>query len=85
MVKSIFRAIKILELLGENKGGLTVTDISRRLDFPKSTTHEILSTLEREKVIAKDLYNRYYLGLKLFELGSMAQFDLEIRRVAGKP
>ncbi len=83
MVNSVFRAIRILDSLGQHKEGATVTDISRMLQFPKSTTHEILATLEQENVVAKDLNNRYFLGLKLFELGSMAQFDLEIRRVAG--
>ena len=82
MVKSVFRSIKILELLGDKKG-LTVTDISKGLHFPKSSTHEILSTLEQENLVTKDQYNRYHLGLKLFELGSMAQYDLEIRRIAG--
>jgi len=82
MVRSVFRAIKILEFLG-NKEGPTVTDISNKLNFPKSTTHGILSTLEKENIIVKDQYNRYHLGLKLLELGSMAQADLEIRRVAG--
>lgn len=81
MVKSVFRAIKILELLGETSG-VNVTDISKRLNFPKSSTHEILSTLEKENIIAKDHYNEYHLGLKLFELGSMARADLEIRRAA---
>lgn len=81
MVKSVVRTIKILEFLGEHKG-VTVTDISKALTFPKSTTHEILATLEKERLITKDLYNRYHLGLRLFELGNMAQSDLEIRRVA---
>ena len=81
MVKSVVRAIKILEFLGENKG-VSVTDISKALTFPKSTTHEILATLEKERFITKNPYNRYHLGLRLFELGNMAQSDLEIRRVA---
>jgi IclR family transcriptional regulator, KDG regulon repressor len=81
MVRSVARAIQILEFLGNHEGA-NVTEISQRLGFPKSTSHEILSTLEQENIIAKDQHNRYHLGLKLFELGSMAQTDLEIRRVA---
>ena len=57
MVKSVVRAIKILEFLGENKG-VSVTDISKALTFPKSTTHEILATLEKERFITKNPYNR---------------------------
>ncbi|PIE34026.1 IclR family transcriptional regulator [candidate division KSB3 bacterium] len=81
MVKSVFRTIKILEFLGEHAGA-NVTDISKNLRFPKSTAHDILTTLEQENIVAKDQNNRYHLGLKLFELGSMAQTDLEIRRIA---
>lgn len=81
MVKSVFRAVKILELLSD-RHQLNVTEISRDLDFPKSTAHEILGTLEQENILAKDRNNRYHLGIKLFELGSLAQPDLELRRLA---
>jgi DNA-binding IclR family transcriptional regulator len=81
MVKSVVRTFKILEYLGKNKGS-NVTDISKYLGFPKSTTHEILATLEHENLITKDHHTRYHLGLRLFELGSMAQLDLEIRRAS---
>ena len=82
MVKSVSRAIKILELLG-NEEGQTVSQISKKLSFPKSTTHDILMTLEQENLITKDQHTCYHLGLKLFELGSMAQAELEIRKVSG--
>lgn len=81
MVKSVFRAVKILELLSD-RHQLNVTEISRELALPKSTAHEILATLERENILAKDRNNRYHLGIKLFELGSLAQPDLELRRLA---
>ena len=81
MVNSVLRAVKLLEYLGKNEGR-TVTDVSKTLGYPKSTTHEILATLEHENLVSKDQHNCYHLGLKLFELGSMAQTHLEIRRVA---
>jgi IclR family KDG regulon transcriptional repressor len=81
MVKSVFRTIKILEFLGD-KESPTVTDISRDLHFPKSTVHALLATLEKENIVVKDQHNKYHFGLKLFELGNMAQADLEIRKVA---
>lgn len=81
MVKSVFRTMKILEFLGGNPG-TNVTDISKTLGFPKSTTHEILATLEQGNILSKDQHNRYHLGIKLFELGSLAQPNLELRRLA---
>ena len=81
MVKSVFRAIKILDLLSE-RHKLNVTESRRDLGLPKSTTHEILSTLEQENILAKDRNNRYHLEAKLFELGSLAHPNLELRHLA---
>lgn len=81
-VKSVRRAIKILESFGSEEG-MSVTDISKKLNFPKSSVHEILSTLVMENILEKDPDNsRYHLGLKLFELGNRARSNLEIRKIA---
>ncbi|TFG64094.1 MAG: IclR family transcriptional regulator [Spirochaetales bacterium] len=81
-VKSVFRAVKILELLAE-KNSLGITEISRFLGLPKSSVYEILSTLLAENILEKDHdRNTYNLGLKLFELGITAQKNLEIKRIA---
>ena len=81
-VKTVYRAIKILETLG-SEGSMGVSEISRRLKFPKSSTFELLSTLEDEGILEKDRdRNSYRLGLKLFELGTQAQTELEIRKVS---
>lgn len=81
-VKTVYRAIKILETIGE-QGSKSVSELARQLHFPKSSTFEILATLEREGILEKDHErSTYRLGLKLFELGSQAQGELEIRRVA---
>jgi DNA-binding MarR family transcriptional regulator len=52
-VKSVQRAIRILDVLGR-ENGLGVSRISRQLNFPKSSVHEILATLEREGIVDKD-------------------------------
>lgn len=81
-VKSVYRAIKILELLAE-RDSQSVTEISKMLVLPKSSVHEILSTLLSEGLLEKDHdLNTYHLGLKLFELGISAQKKLEIKRIA---
>ena len=82
MVKSVYRAVKILDVLS-SEGEKSVTEISRSLNFPKSSVHEIISTLLEEGILGKDTdRNRYSLGLKLFELGKQAQANLEISKVA---
>ena len=81
-VKSVYRAIKILEAFDGDEG-MTVTEISNRLHFPKSSVHQILNTLTNENILKKNpLTNRYFLGVKLFILGARARGNLEIRKVA---
>ena len=46
LVPSVSRAMKILELLAQSQLGLTLSEISRRLRLPKSSTHVLLQTLE---------------------------------------
>ena len=53
-VKSVFRAVKILEAFNAEEG-MTVTEISKRFNFPKSSVHQILNTLTNENMLAKDL------------------------------
>jgi DNA-binding IclR family transcriptional regulator len=81
-VKSVYRAIKILEAFNADEG-MTVTEISKRFNFPKSSVHQILNTLTNENILKKNpLTNRYFLGVKLFILGDRARANLEIRKVA---
>jgi DNA-binding IclR family transcriptional regulator len=82
VVKPVHSAIRILEVLGKEQG-LGVTGISQRLELPKSSVHDILSTLHHDGLVEKDGdRNHYSLGLKLFELGNMARANLELRRIA---
>lgn len=82
VVKPVYNAIRILEVLGREEG-LGVTRISQLLELPKSSVHDILSTLHNEGLVEKDCErNHYSLGLKLFELGNMARANLELRRIA---
>ena len=81
-VKSVYRAIKILEAFNADEG-MTVTEISKRFNFPKSSVHQILNTLTSENILKKNpVTNRYFLGVKLFILGDKARANLEIRKVA---
>jgi len=82
VVKPVHNAIRILDILGRERE-LGVTRISKLLELPKSSVHDILSTLHLEGLVEKDCErNHYNLGLKLFELGNMARTNLELRRIA---
>ena len=82
VVKPVHNAIRILEVLGREEG-MGVTGISQLLELPKSSVHDILTTLHNEGLVEKDNdRSQYSLGLKLFELGNMARANLELRRIA---
>src|SRR5487761_2584140 len=45
--QSLTRGLSILQCLASTEGGLTLTDIAQRVQLPTSTTHRLLSTLEK--------------------------------------
>ena len=61
----------ILEALARAEGGLTLTDVSQRVELPPSTTHRLLATLDRMGYVyqAGEL-GRWYVGLQAFAVGS---------------
>ncbi len=82
VVGSVRKAIRILDALSSNEG-LGVTELSRSLDYPKSSVHSILKTLESESLIEKNAETaKYHLGLKLIEFGNRAQLNLDICKIS---
>jgi DNA-binding IclR family transcriptional regulator len=83
-MKSLHKAIEILEALASSQDqGIGITRLSRYLNLPKSTVHEVLSTFKRFRFVEQDGGNRKYrLGLRILELGNIVQSYLEVRRIA---
>lgn len=77
------RVVDILETFTRQGPELGVSEISRALDLKKATTHRILASLRRRGIVAQDpATRRYRLGMKLWELGSMATSHVDwIERV----
>jgi len=81
-VQVLDRALGILDLLAGENPELGLSEVSELTGLHKSTVHRLLQVLERHRLIEKLALNgKYRLGLRLFELGSkaMAQFDLRER------
>ena len=80
---SVVRALAILECLDNSRRGLNISEISRKLEIPKSSAHVIILTLERLGYVQKrsDSLN-YSLGLKAYGLGLGMMKDLSIAEVA---
>jgi len=67
---AVERALAILDCLDSSKRGMNISEMSRRLRIPKSSTHVIVVTLERLGYLERkpDSLN-YHLGLKAYGLG----------------
>ncbi len=71
-VQVIDRALDIIEQLATSEAGLSITELSRRTDLPKSTIYRILSTFSSRHYIEKDEQtNMYVLGYKFVEIASV--------------
>jgi len=73
-IKSVDKALDILEFLSKNEQEIGISEISKKLNMGLSTVHRILFTLKsRGYVIQNQKTIKYRLGIKLFELGCKVQ------------
>lgn len=82
-VPALERTLAILELLAGSRSGLTLPEIAKELQLPKSSVHCLLITLERHRYLNRnERTSRYTFGSKLFSLGNMSLSGLRVRQVA---
>jgi DNA-binding IclR family transcriptional regulator len=82
-VPALERGMRILECLAHSQHGLTLSQITRAMELPKSTVHCLLLTFERFGYIQReDTTGRYRLGLSLFRLANFALPALSVREQA---
>jgi IclR family acetate operon transcriptional repressor len=80
---AVERALAILEAIAQRGSGMTNSEISRKLEIPKSSASYILRTLERKGYLRREpLTGKYRLGLKVLNLSRQALVGLDIREVA---
>jgi DNA-binding IclR family transcriptional regulator len=82
LVKSADRVLDIFELLATVQNGLTISEISRKLGFARSSTHGLVHTLYSRGYLAQDDDRRFSLGVRLIQLGFNVADRLELRSVA---
>lgn len=82
-VPALERGLAILELLSKSKHGLTLSQLTRSLDLPKSSVHCLLLTFERHGYLYRDdLSGRFRLGLRLCDLANGALSGVALREQA---
>jgi DNA-binding IclR family transcriptional regulator len=82
-IQSVARALTLLEQLAGRGGRASLADLARDLELSRSTVHGLLATMRHHGFVAQDATGQYVLGIKLFELGTVAVSRLDLRAIAG--
>ncbi len=81
-VKSLARALRVLESFSLERPELGVSEIARMLDMQKSTVFNILSTFQDSGYVMKNPNtNKYYLGFKTLHLSYIVNQHLGLREI----
>ncbi len=77
--KSLAKAVRMLKLFSAQEPRLSLGEISKRLEMPKSTTHTILRSLIAEGLIEKIDGEAYALGTGALALTQSVRVNVEVR------
>lgn len=68
--KSTLKTMEILEKISNSKNGMTITQLSKKLEIPRSTVDDIVKALVSKKYLycSDESLKLYQLGNKIFEL-----------------
>ncbi len=81
-VKSLNKAITLLDLLSTEDEGMKLSALSERSGYPKSTVHALLSTMRDRGLVSQLDNGAYTLGIKLFEYGAAVSRGFDISALA---
>lgn len=79
MLKSVAKAIDILNTFSSSEPCLTLAELARRRGLPKSTVHSLLSTLLASGFIEKLDDDSYALGTAIIPLTQAVRVNVELR------
>ncbi len=83
LVQTIERASQILDILGQSPQGISIRELSTKVNLPKGTIHRLLSSLLHFGYVRQAPKTRnYFLGFKLVELGNLLLGQLDLRKEA---
>lgn len=80
LVPAVTRALDILELFLDGDGTLSAPEIVRRLKLPRTTVHELVTTLVARSYLTPvpGTPGRYRLGVRPYQLGSRYAEQLDL-------
>jgi IclR family transcriptional regulator, KDG regulon repressor len=83
LVKSLERAIDVIEAMSRHPGGVAVTDLARELGMPKSSAFRVLNTLRQRGYVRQDAdTERYSLGPRFLHIAAAVEQETDLRAVA---
>lgn len=83
LVQTIERVATIFDVMAQNSQGISLKDLSAKVDLPKGTTHRLLSSLAYFGYVRQTSESKnYHLGFKLVELGNRLLDHLDLRAQA---
>ena len=71
--QTLDRGLRVLSVLASTPGGLTVTEISTRLEINRTVVYRLVSTLEQHALTRRDGRGRVHIGLGVLHLASGVQ------------
>ena len=69
-IPAVDRVMDILAALEHREAGLTISELTATLDFPRTTIYRILNTLQHHDMVRRDEAGAYHLGRRLLTLAS---------------
>lgn len=79
--QTLDRGLRVLTVLAESPQGLTVTELSGRLEVNRTVVYRLISTLEQHGLIRRDGRGRLFVGLGVLHLASAVQPHLRDQAV----
>ena len=81
-MRSLAKAIDLLDMLAQRRGGVRLSELAERAGYPKSTAHALLSTMRDRGLVSQLDDGSYALGMRMFEYGSAVSRGMDIAAVA---
>ncbi len=79
IVKPVYKALQVLQCLGEERREMALSEVCYRVGMPKTTTFRYLQTLCACGLVTHDSDTGLYrIGLRLWSLGQMAREPLHL-------
>lgn len=77
------RSLEIIEAVATDRGSLTLSELARRVQLPKSTAHTLVQTLAADGFLEREIdTGRYVLGPRMLRLLGRVPDQFELPRVA---